>query len=295
MSGWWFSASATSASRPTKVIAAGNDSSSNSFSSAPSISGQSIAWSIARKPRHGRELLCEYVFRPVAQVVANVLAPLRVPPPAVVLANFATALVAAWVLAEGHLVGAAVLLQAKTVLDNADGQLARMTDRTSVLGRYLDSECDLVSDAAICAALGYVTEWWLGLLAFACLTFVLSVNYNAERLYRREHGEPAEAMPHACGRARLLERFYAIVYAPQDRLVEHYAAWRLRGASPKERRAWHDRATVSAVANFGLSTQLFVLGVCLVAGSPAAYAWIAAGSVLALIPLALRRERLRRR
>ena len=195
MSGWWFSASATSASRSTNAIAAGNDSSSNSFSSAPSISGQSIGWSIARKPRHGRELLCEYVFRPVAQVVAVVLAPLRVPPPAVVLANFATGLAAAWVLASGHLVWAAVLLQAKTVLDNADGQLARMTGRTSVLGRYLDSECDLVSNAAVCAALGYLTHWWVGALAFACLTFVLSVNYNVERLYRREHGEPAEAMP----------------------------------------------------------------------------------------------------
>jgi phosphatidylglycerophosphate synthase len=239
--------------------------------------------------------LCEYVFRPLAQVVAVVLAPLRVPPPAVVIANFATALAAAWVLASGHLVWAAALLQAKTVLDNADGQLARMTGRTSVLGRYLDSECDLVSNAAVCAALGYLTHWWVGAVAFACLTFVLSVNYNAERLYRREHGEPAEAMPHAPVRARLLERFYALVYAPQDRIVERYVAWRLRGASPEERLAWHDRATVSVVANFGLTTQLFVLGVCLAAGSPAAYAWVAAASFLALIPLALRRERLRRR
>ena len=240
-------------------------------------------------------MLCEYLFRPAAQVVAVALVPLRVPPPAVVLANFATGLAAALALAGGHFIWAAVLLQAKTVLDNADGQLARMTGRTSVLGRYLDSECDLVSDAAVCAALGYVTSWWVGAVAFVCLTLVLSVNYNVERLYRRELGEPAEATPHAPGRARLLERFYALVYAPQDRLVERYAERRLRGASHAERLAWHDRATVSVVANFGLSTQLFVLGACLVAGSPAAYAWVAAASFLALIPLALRRERLRRR
>jgi archaetidylinositol phosphate synthase len=295
MSGWWSASSAASASRPTNAIAAGNDSSSNSFSSAPSVSGQSIGWSIARKPRQGRELLCEYIFRPVAQVVAVVLAPLGVPPPAVVLANFATGLAAACLVASGHLVWAAVLLQAKTVLDNADGQLARMTGRTSALGRYLDSECDLVSNAAVCAALGYLTHWWVGAVAYACLTFVLSVNYNAERLYRRELGEPAEAMPAATGLAAVLARFYALVYAPQDRLVERYAESRLRGASRAERLAWHDRATVSVVANFGLTTQLFVLGACLAAGSPAAYAWVAAASVLALIPLALRRERLRRR
>lgn len=254
-----------------------------------------MPWRIARKPRHGRELLCEYVFRPVAQVVAVGLAVLRVPPPAVVLANFATGLAAAWLLAGGHWVWAAVLLQVKTVLDNADGQLARMTGRESVLGRYLDSECDLVSDAAVCAALGYVTSWWVGLVAFACLTFVLSVNFNVERLYRREHGEPAEAAPAATGFARLLASFYALVYAPQDRLVERFTERRLRGASATERLAWHDRATVAVVAQFGLSTQLFVLGVLLVAGAPAAYAWVALGCAVSLILLAVRREHLRRR
>lgn len=295
MSGWWSASSAASASRPTNAIAAGNESNSNSLSSALSTSGQSTGWRIARKPRHGRELVCEYVFRPVAQVLAVGLAALRVPPPAVVLANFATGLGAAWLLAGGHWVWAAVALQAKTVLDNADGQLARMTGRESVLGRYLDSECDLLSDAAVCAALGYVTSWWVGALAFACLTLVLSVNFNVERLYRREHGEPAEAAPAATGFARVLARFYDLVYAPQDRLVERYAAWRLRAAPAGERLAWHDRATVAVVAQFGLSTQLAVLGVCLAAGSPAAYAWVAAGCAVSLIPLALRRERLRRR
>jgi phosphatidylglycerophosphate synthase len=254
-----------------------------------------MPWRIARKPRHGVEVLCEYVFRPVAQVVAAGLAVLRVPPPAVVLANAATGGAAAWFLATGNFVLAAVLLQAKTVLDNADGQLARMTGRTSAFGRYLDSECDFVTDAAICAALGYVTAWWIGALGFACLTFVLGVNFNVERLYKREHGEPSEAMPPATGIAAPLAHVYALVYAPQDRLVEWYAERRLRGRTPEQRLAWHDRATVMVVANFGLSTQLAVLGVCLAAGAPAAYAWIALGCVLSLVPLALQRERLIRR
>jgi hypothetical protein len=38
-----------------------------------------------------------------------------------------------------------------------------------------------------------------------------------------------------------------------------------------------------------------VLGVCLAAGAPIAYAWIALGAFLSLVPLALRRERLLRR
>src|SRR5262249_54468849 len=38
------------------------------------------------------ELLCEFVFRPLAHLVVIVLLPLRVPPPAVVLASAATGL-----------------------------------------------------------------------------------------------------------------------------------------------------------------------------------------------------------
>jgi phosphatidylglycerophosphate synthase len=255
-----------------------------------------MPWSIARKPRHGRELLCEHVFRPAAHLLVLVLAPLRVPPPAVVLAAGATGLLAAGLIGSGAFVAAAVLLQLKTVLDNADGQLARRTGQVTVLGRYLDSESDLVVDAALFAGIGWATgRWVLAAAAFACLTLALGANYNVERLYRRERGEPAEAMPAATGLAGLLARFYAAVYAPQDRLVERFVARRLRGRSAAARLAYHDRATVTVLANFGLSTQLAALGVCLAAGAPAAYAWVAIGCAIALVPLAFRRELLLRR
>jgi hypothetical protein len=60
-------------------------------------------------------------------------------------------------------------------------------------------------------------------------------------------------------------------------------------------RAYHDRLTVTVLANLGLSTQLLVLGVCLLLGVPEAYLWLAL-CCLALLPvLQLRRERLARR
>ena len=103
-----------------------------------------------------------------------VLLPLRVPPPAVVLAATATGLTAAALLAGDNLVAAALLLQLKTVLDNADGQLARASGRESVLGRYLDSESDLLVNVALFAALAHVTgRPWLALASFLSLTFVL--------------------------------------------------------------------------------------------------------------------------
>ena len=228
----------------------------------------------SRKRRQGTELLCEWVFRPLAHLVVLVLAPLRVPPPAVVLAATATGLLAAFELAHGHLVLAAILLQVKTVLDNADGQLARLTGRESVLGRYLDSESDLLVDAALLAALGSLTgEHGLALAAFVVLTLVLGINFNVERLYRRERGATSDPMPAGIGASRgSLERVYGVVYAPQDRLVEGFIERRLARAraGTAGRLAYHDRWTVAVIANFGLSTQLAALGLCLALGRPAA-------------------------
>src|SRR3982751_6349157 len=109
---------------------------------------------MAQTQKAGYEVLCKPVFRPLAQPLVAVLAPLRVPPPAVVLANAACALAAAVEIGRGHLIPAALLLQLKTLLDNADGQLARATGRETAFGRYLDSECDLLTNAAVFAALG---------------------------------------------------------------------------------------------------------------------------------------------
>lgn len=246
----------------------------------------------SRKARAGRELLCEQVFRPLAHVVVSALAPLRVPPTAVALSAGATGVAAAVVLGSGHLVVAAVLVQAKTVLDNADGQLARLTGRVTAAGRYLDSELDLVVDAALFAAVGWRTGHAVAAaVGFACLTAVLSVNFNVERLYRAERGGEAPAMPDAPGRvAALLRGAYALLYAPQDRLVERFHAWRLRDASGELRLAYHDRASVSVLANLGLSTQLAAFGVCLALGRPLAFVWLAVGEVALVALLALRRE-----
>ncbi len=245
----------------------------------------------SRKQRPSTELLCEYVFRPLAHLVVLVLLPLRVPPPAVVLAATTTGFVAAVELWRADLLMAALLLQLKTVLDNADGQLARAEDRISVLGRYLDSESDLLVDAALFAAIGHVSgRPWLALAGFLALTLVLSLDYNLERLYRHERGTGFDPLPAATGVAGLLRRIYLIVYSPHDRLIERFVAWRLRGDPPDARRAYHDRGTLSVLANLGLSTQLAVLGVLLAIGRPVAYCWIILGLAGATAGLLLRRE-----
>lgn len=212
----------------------------------------------SKKARRGTEVLCEHVFRPAAHLVVLALAPLRVPPPAVVLAAAATGIAAAVELALGHLIVAALLVQLKTVLDNADGQLARLTGRVTVFGRYLDSECDLLVNAALFAALLH----WSAIVGFVLLTLVLSANFNVERLSR---GGVAswDSSP--------LGRVYGILYGWQDRLADRV----LGGRAIAGRQ-------VGALANLGMSTQLFAFGLCMILGHPLAFVWVLVAEAVAV-------------
>jgi len=216
------------------------------------------------------------VFRPLAHPLVLVLARLRVPPPVVVAAAGLAGIAAAVQLGRGSFVVAALLVQLKTLLDNADGQLARLAGRTSSFGRYLDSEVDLLVNAALFAALGWTTHQpALALAGFVALTSVLSLNFNVERLARGATAEPDDG-----GRpTAFLRRVYGLVYAPQDRLAEALVARRPTLTSP---------LSVSLLANLGMSTQLAAFGLLIALGRPLVFAWLALAQVaaiaLALLP-----------
>ena len=122
----------------------------------------------------------------------------------------------------------------------------------------------------------------------------MSADYNLDRLYRAARGLGYDATPTATGVAGALARAYAIFYGSQDRLIERFATWR-EGSDERTRLAYHDRATLTVLANFGLSTQLAAAGVLLALGHAAAYCWVAVGCAVALVPLMSRREVLARR
>ena len=203
-----------------------------------------------------------------------VLARLRVPPAVVVVSAGAAGIAAAVELGRGSLLVAAGLVQLKTLLDNADGQLARLTGRTSSFGRYLDSELDLVVNAALFAALGWrYGSPALALAGFVALTSVLSLNFNAARLSTIQ---PTEADDDGGRGTAILRHIYDVVYAPQDRLAEWVVARRPSLIAPSR---------VTVLDNLGMSSQLAVFGVFLVVGHPLGFAWLAVAE-LGVIALA---------
>jgi archaetidylinositol phosphate synthase len=261
----------------------------------------------ARKDRAHRELLTQRVYAPIGRLLVALLVPLRISPIAIVLANGAAGLLAAAAIARGDLIAAAVLLQAKSILDNVDGQLARATGRTTALGRYLDTEVDLLVNAAVFAALAYATDAVvLACAAFVAVTLILSADFNADVLRRRVGGSEVVTEPSAAGEgaiAQALARVYRLVYSPQDRVFQAVARRRLDRlpvrVDPDLRRrvelAYHDRVTVAILSNLGLSTQLAALGLALLLGVPELYLWLTLAALALLPVLQLRRERLARR
>jgi archaetidylinositol phosphate synthase len=243
------------------------------------------------------------VYAPLGRLLVRVLLPLRVPPVAVVVANGVAGLGAALAVVRGDLLAGALLLWLKTVLDNTDGQLARASGRTSALGRYLDTEVDLLVNVALFAALAHETgSPVLAVASLLALTFVLSADFNADVLYRRHRGEHVLTQPSAEGEgvvAKSLAALYAGVFAPQDRILQRIARRRLgrlteavgdSDAGGRVAHAYDENVMVAVLANLGLSTQLTVLGVCLVAGAPMFYLWLVV-SCAALVPvLQVRRE-----
>ncbi|TML44846.1 MAG: CDP-alcohol phosphatidyltransferase [Actinobacteria bacterium] len=263
----------------------------------PSPAPASPALAPEGRRRSHKELVTELVFRPLGGLLVSALLPLGVPPVAVVAANGLVGLAAAAAIARGDLIAGALLLQAKTLL-------ARAAGRPSALGRYLDTEVDLLVNAALFAALGYATgSYVLAVAGLLALTLVLSADFNADVLYRRARGEQVVTQPSAEDEgvlARALAAFYGVVYAPQDRLFQGLSRRRLERVGPADPHAsvvlaYNDRATVAVLANLGLSTQLAVLGVCLAAGQPRVYLWLTLVALACLPLLQLRREALARR
>jgi hypothetical protein len=240
----------------------------------------------ARKPRPRREWIM-VVLQPLASRCVAWAARRRIDPRTVVAAHALLGLAAAGLLARhasAALVAAAVLLQLKTLLDNVDGGLARVTGRVTEAGRYLDTSADLIVNIALFAALtrhGPTVPAWLALVV---LTLMLSLDFNLEGRYRELRDEPGGAAtplpPGAPGWIlRLLEGLYRVVFEPQDRwlrrldrtLFERVSGRREADAPADLRRTWNDLFSTASIVNLGLSSQLALLGLSCLLGRPYLY------------------------
>jgi phosphatidylglycerophosphate synthase len=96
--------------------------------------------------------------RPVARVIANSLKSTRFTPIDVTIAFVISGLIGVYCIIEASYWMAAFFLILKSILDAADGELARVKETPSYTGRFLDSVSDIILNFIILSAVGYLTD-----------------------------------------------------------------------------------------------------------------------------------------
>jgi hypothetical protein len=106
--------------------------------------------------------------RPIAKVIANSLKNTSFTPIHVTIGFIIAGLIAIYCIIQGHYWLAAFFLIFKSILDAADGELARVKQKPSYTGRYLDSVADIILNALFLISIWYITNTsiWVCILAF---------------------------------------------------------------------------------------------------------------------------------
>lgn len=95
--------------------------------------------------------------RPLARVISRSLKNTPFTPIHVTLSFFVSGIIAIICILKGYYIAAAFFLIFKSILDAADGELARLKVTPSYIGRYLDSIADLILNLLIFLALWHIT------------------------------------------------------------------------------------------------------------------------------------------
>jgi hypothetical protein len=244
--------------------------------------------------RHSFLDLSDYA-RPLARVVVPWLVPTPVSPVHITLLFTAVGLAAGGLYAHGGtwaVRGAGTLLLIKSFLDAVDGSLARARGRPSRVGRFLDSVCDYIVNAAVLLGIAWsqareVGSGWpfaLALLALEAMTWHgTTFNYYYVRYRHITGGDTTSRTDESReepfpwddpGTLRLLHRLYAAIYGWQDRWLSAIdrRITRDRG-SPTHR----DKRLLTQTTTMGLGFQLLLFAVLSWLGRPEWIVWLVLG------------------
>tara|TARA_B110000977_G_C11053663_1_gene483267 strand:+ start:825 stop:1589 length:765 start_codon:yes stop_codon:yes gene_type:complete len=210
--------------------------------------------------------------RPVARVIANSLKDTSYTPIHVTVWFIISGLAAIYCILNGYYWLAAFFLIFKSILDAADGELARVKETPSYTGRFLDSVADILLNAMFFLSIWHITETsiWVCIFAFFGLQLQGTLyNYYYVILRNKFEGDTTSRVfeddtPKALKgekqkHVNILFSLYKVLYGPFDRII--YALDR-EASTGKTFPKW----LMSAISTFGLGFQLLIIAVMLVAG-----------------------------
>ncbi|WP_296316797.1 CDP-alcohol phosphatidyltransferase family protein [Winogradskyella sp. UBA3174] len=210
--------------------------------------------------------------RPIARVISHALKNTQFTPVHVTIGFIISGLIGVMFILLGYYWLAAFFLIFKSILDAADGELARIKNTPSYTGRYLDSVSDIILNAIILLALWHITDsniWWC-ILAFLGIQLqgtlynyyyvILRNQFNGDTTSRIfEDTTPIALKGEKQSNVDILFKLYKIFYGGFDKAIYYLDKNASNGKIfPK----W----LMTAISTFGLGFQLLIIAIMLVAG-----------------------------
>ena len=211
--------------------------------------------------------------RPFGKFLANSLKDTRFTPIHVTLLFGITGLIAIYFILNENYLWAGFFIVLKSGIDAADGELARLKNTPSYVGRYLDSVFDIILNFLFLITICYVsqTSFWLTLIAFFCIQLQGTLyNYYYVILRNKSIGgdTTSKVFEYKTPRAlpgetqysvNILFKIYTIVYGGFDKIIHTLDsdAYRVKTLP---------NFFMTLVSLYGLGFQLLIIAVLLPLG-----------------------------
>tara|TARA_B100000768_G_scaffold141645_1_gene133408 strand:+ start:773 stop:1537 length:765 start_codon:yes stop_codon:yes gene_type:complete len=210
--------------------------------------------------------------RPIARFIANSLRNTKFTPVDVTIAFIISGLIGIYCITKEYYFTAAFFLIFKSILDAADGELARIKKTPSYTGRFLDSVSDIILNLIIFVTLWQVTEISLAMAFLAFFGIQLQgtlYNYYYVILRNRFDGDTTSrvfedktptALPGEKQKnVNILFFLYKLLYGVFDKIIYTLDKNASRG---KPFPNW----LMTLISTFGLGFQLLLISIFLIVG-----------------------------
>jgi len=227
---------------------------------------------MSKLPKENRFLDLSDYGRPAASAIAKALQNTSFTPIHVTLLFVLCGLIAIYCILNENYWATAFFLVLKSVLDAADGELARLKNTPSYTGRYLDSISDILLNLLILMTIWYSTD---GSLLYTFLAFfgiqlqgtlynyyyvILRNKYNGDttsRIFERE--APVALKGEKQRNVDILFSLYSMLYGIFDKIIYRLDRKAVESTNLPN---WF----MTAVSTFGLGFQLLIIGIMLIIG-----------------------------
>ena len=210
--------------------------------------------------------------RPFGKAIALQLKNTKFTPIHVTLLFGISGLIAIYCILENHYLLAGFFIVLKSVIDAADGELARVKQKPSYTGRYLDSVADIILNALFFISIWYVTDTsiWICFVAFLGLQLqgtlynfyyvILRNKYNGDTTSRVfENKTPIAFQGEKQKHVNILFGLFKLFYGAFDKTIYILDSNADKG---KVLPNW----LMTCVSTLGLGFQILIISVMLVLG-----------------------------